>query len=152
MISSAGTPEHLLDLLGVALWLGSGKVDLVEGGDDLEVMVEGQVAVGQRLGLDALGGVDDQDHALAGGQRAAHLVVEVDVPGRVDEVDDGVAPFEAHALEFDGDAPLALEVHRIEVLGPHLPGVDGTAELEHSVGQRGLAMVHVSDDRSVAQP
>ena len=61
--------EHLLDLRGVAVGVGGRQVDLVEGGDDLEVVLEGQVAVGQRLGLDALGGVDEQDDALAGGQR-----------------------------------------------------------------------------------
>ena len=57
--------------VGVAVGLGGRQVDLVERGDDLEVVLEGQVAVGQRLGLDALGGVDEQDHALARGQRAA---------------------------------------------------------------------------------
>ena len=43
--------------------------------------------VGQRLRLDALGGVDDEDGALAGLQAAADLVAEVDVAGRVDEVE-----------------------------------------------------------------
>ena len=71
--------EHLLDLGGVAVGIGRRQVDLVEGGHDLEVVLEGQVAVGQRLGLDALGGVDQQDDALAGGQAAGHLVAEVDV-------------------------------------------------------------------------
>ena len=40
---------------------------------------ERQVEVGERLRLDALRGVDDQDRALAGGQRARDLVGEVDV-------------------------------------------------------------------------
>ena len=46
-----------------------------------------EVDVGERLGLDALGGVDDEDGALAGLQAAADLVGEVDVAGRVDEVE-----------------------------------------------------------------
>ena len=50
------------------------------------LLFDRQVDVGQRLRLDALRGVDDQHRALAGGQRARHLVVKVDVPGRVDEV------------------------------------------------------------------
>ena len=48
---------------------------------------EREVDVGERLGLDALGGVDDEDGALAGLQAAADLVAEVDVAGRVDEVE-----------------------------------------------------------------
>ena len=39
-----------------------------------------------RLRLDALRGVDDQQRALARGQRARDLVGEVDVAGRVDQV------------------------------------------------------------------
>ena len=108
--------EHLLDLVGVAVGVGGRQVDLVEGGDDLEVVLEGQVAVGEGLGLDALGGVDEEHRALAGGQAAAHLVGEVDVAGRVDEVEDVALPVEADRLELDGDAPLPLDVHRVEVL------------------------------------
>ena len=47
---------------------------------------EREVDVGERLGLDALRGVDDEDRALAGLEAAADLVAEVDVAGRVDQV------------------------------------------------------------------
>ncbi len=47
----------------------------------VQVAVQRQVQVGQRLRLDALGGVDQQHRALAGLQRARHLVGEVDVAG-----------------------------------------------------------------------
>ena len=56
---------------------------------------EGEVDVGERLGLDALGGVDDEDGALAGLEAAADLVAEVDVAGRVDEVEAVVWPSRA---------------------------------------------------------
>ena len=69
------------------LGIGGGQVDLVDDRHDGEVVVHRQVDVGQRLRLDALRRVDDQHGAFAGGQRARHLVVEVDVPGRVDEVE-----------------------------------------------------------------
>jgi hypothetical protein len=61
-----GDAQHLLDLGGVAIGVGGGQVDLVEGGDDLEIVLERLVRVGQGLRLDPLGGVDQQDHALAG--------------------------------------------------------------------------------------
>ena len=129
----------------------AGQVELVEAGDDLEVVLEGQVAVGQRLGLDALGGVDEQDHALAGGQGPGHLVAEVDVAGRVDEVDDVVGVVEPDRLELDRDAPLTLDVHRVEVLRPHVPRVDGAAQLEEAVGERALPVVDVRHDGQVAE-
>ena len=91
-----------------------------------------------------------QDHALAGGQAAADLVAEVDVAGRVDQVEDVALPVDADVLGLDRDAPLALEVHRVEVLRPHVAGVDGAGELEDAVGERALAVVDVGDDREVA--
>ncbi len=67
--------------------VGRGQVDLVEHGDDLEVVFDRLVAVGERLGLDALAGVHQQHRALAGRQRARDLVAEVDVARGVDELD-----------------------------------------------------------------
>ena len=50
------------------------QVDLVDDRDDLEVVLDREVGVGQRLRLDALRGVDQQQRALARGQRPRHLV------------------------------------------------------------------------------
>ena len=71
--------DQVGDLLGHALGLGAGQVDLVQARDQLEPGVDGEVGVRDGLRLDALGGVDDQQRALAGGERARDLVGEVDV-------------------------------------------------------------------------
>ena len=84
--------EDVLQLLDDEVGLGRGQVDLVEHRDDDEVLRQRQVDVGQRLRLDALGRVDDEDGALAGLQAAADLVAEVDVAGRVDEVEPVALP------------------------------------------------------------
>ena len=55
-----------------------------------------------------------------------------------------------HVLGLDGDAALALDVHRVEVLGAHESRVDGAGDLQDPVRQRGLAVVDVSDDAEVA--
>jgi hypothetical protein len=74
------------------------------------------------------------------------------VTGRIDEVD-GVAPMlQSNALEFDRDTALPLDIHGIEVLGPHLPGVDCSTELEETVCQSRLAVINMSDDAEVAEP
>jgi multidrug efflux pump subunit AcrA (membrane-fusion protein) len=85
------------------------------------------IDVGQRLGLDALRGVDHQQRAFAGGQRAADLIGEVDVAGRVHQVEDiGLAVLglvvEAHGLRLDGDAALALDIHRCRAPAPSSRG------------------------------
>ena len=69
-----------------ALRIGLRQVHLVQHRHDLDAEVERGVAVGDRLRLDALARVDDQQRAFAGRQRAAHLVREVDVARRVDQV------------------------------------------------------------------
>ncbi len=58
-------------------------------------------------------------------------------------------PRQPHVLGLDGDAALALDVHPVEVLGAHIPVRDDTGELQHPVGQRGLAVVDMGDDAEV---
>ena len=78
-----GLFDHLLGALDV----GAGEIDFVDDGDDLEAVRDGEVGVGECLGLDALRCIDDEQRAFAGGERARDLVGEVDVAGRVDEVE-----------------------------------------------------------------
>ncbi len=148
--------EDVLQLLDDDVGLRRGEVDLVDDRDDHEILAQREMDVGQRLGLDPLGGIDHEDGALAGLQAAADLVAEVDVAGRVDEVQAveeavGRSVLEAHGARLDRDALLALEVHGVEDLARHLPGIDRVGELEEAVGERGLAVIDVGDDREVAQ-
>ena len=139
---------------GIPVGLGGRQVDLVQHGDDLQVGVQRQVQVGQRLRLDALGGVDEQHGALAGGQAAGDLIAEVDVARGVDEVEHVLLvvlarPGEPDRLALDRDATLALDVHPVQVLGPHLTAFHHAGELQHPVGQRRLAVIDVSNDAEV---
>ena len=115
--------DHVFDLLADALGFGGGQIDLVEDRHDVETGVDRLIDVGQRLRLDALAGVHDQQRAFAGGQAARDLVAEVDVAGRVHQVQDvGFAVLgrigQAHGLRLDRDAALALDIHRVRALGP----------------------------------
>ncbi len=151
--------DEVRELLGKLLRLGGRQVDLVQDGDDREVVLHRQVQVGEGLRLDALGCVHQEDGALARGEGTRDLVGEVDVPGGVDHVEDvGVAltlarggcPGQPDRLGLDRDAALTLDVHAVEVLGAHLPLVDHTGDLEHPVGKGRLAVVDVRDDAEVA--
>ena len=147
--------EGLLELAHDHLGIGRWQVDLVDDRDDREVLRHRQVDVGEGLGLDPLAGVDDEDRALAGLERPAHLVREVDVPRRVDEVE-GVGPavggvvVEADGPGLDRDPLLALELHRVEHLGRHLALVDRVGGFEQPVGEGRLPVVDVRDDAEVA--
>ena len=152
---SAGSP--ISSAISAATRSGSapGQVDLVQAGDQLQPAVDGQVGVGHGLRLDALRGVDHQQRALARGQGARHLVGEVHVPGRVDQVQLVGLPVarrveDAHGLRLDRDPALALEVHGVEQLGPHVAPLDRVRHLQDAVGQRRLPVVDVGDDGEVA--
>ena len=95
-----------------------------------------------------------QQRPLAGHQRAAHLVREVDVAGGVDQVQPvglavpgGVAQGDGVAL--DGDAALALDVHRVEDLVAEIARLHAAAALDQPVGQGRFAVVDVGDDAEV---
>ncbi len=120
--------------------------------DHLEALLDREIGVGERLRLDALRRVDQQHRALARGERAAHLICEVDVAGRIDEVELVVAPYHADRARLDGDPVLPLELHRVENLIAHLAERHRSGRLEQAVGQSRLAVVHVRDDAEVADP
>ena len=152
----AGDREDVLQLLDDEVGLGRGQVDLVDDRDDHQVLAQGQVDVGQRLGLDPLGGVDHEDRALAGLQAAADLVAEVDVARRVDQVeavDEAVLRrvLQAHGARLDRDPLLALQVHGVQDLARHLPRIDRVGELEEAVREGRLPVIDVGDDREVAE-
>ena len=142
--------EQLRHLVRGSVGIGRGKVDLVHDRDDLELVLDREVGVRERLRLDPLRRVDDEHRSLARLQRARDLVGEVDMSGRIDQVQLVALPGDAHRLGLDRDPPLALEIHRIEQLGAHVAVGDGVRELENPVGQGRLPMVDMGDDREVA--
>ena len=146
--------DDLLDLPPHLVGLRAGQIDLVDDRNDLEVVLDGEIRVGERLRLDALRRVDEQQRALARRERARDLVREIDVPGRVDQVEDVVLAVlrvvvQPDGVRLDRDAALALEVHAVEDLRFHLARLQRAGDLEKAVRQRRLAVVDVRDDREV---
>ncbi len=142
--------EYAFELVLTALGVGRGQVDLVENGHDLEVVLKGLVTVGQRLGLNALAGVDEEHRSLAGRQRARDLVAEVHVAGSVDELDQVALVLHSDVLSLDGDAALTLDIHRVEILRAHETRINGPGDLQDPIRERGLAVVDVRNDAQIA--
>ena len=53
-------------------------------------------------------------------------------------------------MGFDGDAALALQVHRIEHLRHHFALRKRAGDFQQAVGQRRFAVVDVRNDREIA--
>ncbi len=60
--------EEVGYFLTTLLRLGSGEIDLVENGNDLQARVHRQEKIGESLGLDSLGRIDDEDRAFTRGK------------------------------------------------------------------------------------
>ena len=104
-------------------------------------MLQGQIGVGQRLGLDALGRIHNEQRALAGSQRTGYFVIEVYVARGVDQVHAvGLAVqgliLHQDRVGFDGDAPFPLQIHIVQQLVLHLPVGDCMAFLHQPVYAR----------------
>jgi hypothetical protein len=147
-------PDEILDLLHHALRFGRGEVDLVDHRDQFQVVVDGEVGIGESLSFHALAGVDDQQGAFAGLQAAGNFVGEIDVAGRINQVQliemavIGVI-LQADGVGLDGDAALALQVHGVQHLRHHLALRQGPRVLQKTVCESRLSMVDVRNDREV---
>src|SRR5436309_14693007 len=54
-------------------------------------------------------------------------------------------------MGLDGDAAFALQVHRVEHLRLHLARGERASQLEQPIGQRGFAVVDVSNNGEIAE-
>ena len=147
--------DHVFHFAACVLRIGVGQVHLVEDGDHFHAQVECGVAIGHGLRFHALAGIDHQQSAFAGRQRAAYFIREVHMARCVDQVEVvnlSVLGFvlQRSGLGLDGDAALFLDVHRVQHLGFHVPRFQTSATLNQAIGQRGFAMVNVRNDRKIS--
>jgi hypothetical protein len=143
--------DHVLDLgLGV-VGIGIGQIHLVEHRHHLHAQVQRGVAVGHRLRLDTLAGIDHQQRALAGRQRTAHFVGEVHMARRVDQVE--VVDLPSRALYCSAAVCALMVIPRsfsmsIESSTCSLisRSAQPAATLDQAVCQRRLAVIDVRND------
>jgi len=103
--------------------------------------------------LHALDRIEHGDRAVEHAQRALDLHREVDVAGRVDQVDDVVLPAKRGRRRGDRDPALLLLLHPVGDGGALVdiaePGRD-PGVVQDALGRRGLARVDVRHDPDVA--
>ena len=134
-----------------------GRLDiyLVQHGDDLQIVPYGQIEVRYGLRLNTLRGVHHEQRPLARSDGTRHLIREIDVSRRVDQVQDvhlAVAGTVLHlyGVALDGDALLALEVHVVQHLILHFALVERIGLFEQAVGQSRFTVIDMSYDTKVA--
>ena len=119
-------------------------------------MINGKIQIADCLGLNTLRGIHEQKGALTGGDGAAHLVGEVHVPRRVNEIEDilfSIGRMDIPHLDgmaLDSDTTLALQIHIIQGLILHLAFADGVGVLQQPVGECAFAVVNVGDNAKIS--
>ena len=145
--------EPLDDVLQALIEIRADLVHLV-GEDDARDLV--LVALPpDRLGLrlHALVGIEHADRAVEHAQGSLDLDGEIDVAGRVDDVQPLVVPERGGRGRRDGDAAFLLLLHEIHGRGAvmhlaHLVALAGV--IEDPLGRRGLAGIDVRHDAEIA--
>ncbi len=152
-------PDLGLDLVEQLERFAARTVVLVEEGQHGQAAGAADLEQLQRLGLDALGGVEHHHDGVDAGEHSVGVLGEVPVARRVEQVDDVVAVRELEHRRADRDAPLALELHPVRRRGPPpVAGLDGAGSLycpgieQELLGERGLAGVGMADDGERAAP
>ena len=148
-----GVPLQLRpDLLERPREVGAHAVHLVDEADARDAVLVGLAPDGLRLRLDAGHGVEHGHRAVEHAQRPLHLGREIDVAGRVDDVDAMIPPEARRRGRRDRDAALLLLLHPVHHRGPVVdlaelvrdPGVE-----EDALGGGGLPGIDVRHDADV---
>ena len=145
--------EVLDDHVDAVVEVGAEAVHLVHEADARHLVLVGLAPDRLGLRLDARHGVEHGDGAVEHAQRALDLEREVDVAGRVDDVDAVAVPLARRRRRRDRDAALLLldhPVHRRRALVHLADLVRLAGVVEDALRRRRLAGVDVRHDADVA--
>ena len=146
------------ELLDHLLRIGAGAVHLVDERQPRHVVAPHLPIDGERLRLYAADGAKHEDRAVEHAEAAFHFDGEIDVAGRVDEIDRGIAPGDGGGRAGDGDPALLFEVHVVHrraaagaAVMDFLHAVNPPGIVQDPLAQRGLAGVDVRRNADVAK-
>ena len=148
--AGAQAVDHHVD---AALEVGAGAVHLVDEADARHVILVGLAPDGFGLGLDAGDGVEHGDRAVQHAHGTFHFDGEVDMAGRVDDVDAVVFPEAGRRGRGDGDAAFLFLLHEVHGGGAVMDFADLVAlagVIENALGRRRLAGIDMRGNADIA--
>ena len=120
--------------------IGAREINLIDHRDNGQVIGHRQVHIGDRLSLDPLRRIDEQQRTLAGRQTARHFISKVDMARRIDQMQGiglpilGLIP-DCHRMGLDRDPAFTLQVHRVENLVFRFSGRDCASSFQKPVSE-----------------
>ena len=148
--AGAQTVDHHVD---AALEIGAGAIHLVDEADARHVIFVGLAPDGFGLGLDAGHGVEHRNRAVQHAHGALDFNGEVDMAGRVDDVDAVVFPEAGGRGRRDRDAAFLFLLHEIHGGGAVMDFADLMAlagVIKNALSRRRLAGVDMRGNADVA--
>ena len=113
--------------------IGERGIDFINYGNYSEPKIPGQSQVGDSLGLNTFGGIDQKDGTITGLQSPFDFVIKIHMAGSVDEIQS--KPFVVHGngSELDGDPPFPFDGIAVEKLRSHLVFLNSTGDFQHTI-------------------
>ncbi|KKU37072.1 MAG: hypothetical protein UX51_C0033G0003 [Candidatus Azambacteria bacterium GW2011_GWF2_46_32] len=105
----------------------------------------GQIKIGERLRLNALGRVNQKNRSFNRGEGPRDLVIEINMSRSINQIQRKLIIFQRrngrlikhlNRLHLDRDSPLALNIHLIQKLFFHLPLLNRSRKFKKPIGQR----------------
>jgi hypothetical protein len=164
-----GSGEGLIEILLSNLKLKESTINLVDDDDRLDTLTKGLSENGFGLDTDPFDTIDDDKSAISDTKGGGDLGREIDVTGRIDQVDQELVTlnllWDVFQIFFirqvcvqgdggglDGDASILFIL--AGVCEPSLASFgsrDDTSALDQRVGECGFSVIDVSNDRHVAR-
>ena len=130
------------------------QIDFINYTKKLDIIFNRQVRIRYCLRLDTLAGIDHEQRALACGQRPGNLIMKINMPRCIDQVQHVsfalVQVIHRYSRSFDCYPPLAFEVHVVEELIDLLAVGYCAGQFEHAVSKRALAVIDVCYNRKIS--
>ena len=138
-----------------AIDLCAGQVNFVNHGNDEQIVLHSEQNIANGLGFHPLCRVNEEQRTFARGETARDLIRKIDMSRRINEIEFVNLTIwrrviHANGVRFDGNTPLALEVHAIEHLILHLKFAQRLRLLEQAVGQGRFSVVNMRDNGKIS--
>ena len=146
--------DHILDLVDHTLGIRTGKIDLIDHRQDVQIMIQRKINIGKGLGLDPLSGVHHKDRAVTGRKASGYFIIKIHMSRGIYQVKNIFFSvfcliYDTDRLGFDRNASLPLQIHIVQHLRLHLPLREQSCLLYDTVGQSGLAMVYMCNNTEI---
>ena len=143
--------DNLFNLRGNSVRLSCRKVNLVDNGNKLKVVVKCKICVCKCLSFNALRSVDDKNCTFTSSKWTWNFIVEVNVTRSVYKVKlIGFTVFcfivKLYGVSLDCDSSFSFKVHIVKNLLRHISFCNWVGQFKKSVSKSWLAVVDMSNN------